>query len=103
MTGDYWAITWGERVWTNAPTEALNGTDAESVTLGHYAQVARQLEVDDWAVCQPSHSPVVLAVWIQVLGVSGGVWADMGDARLELADTPLSVLAAALVSLQDEG
>lgn len=103
MTGDLWAITWADRVWTNAPDAVLEGSGAEPVTVSHYAQVAREIGDVGWAVCQPGASPIVLAVWIQVLGVSGGLWPNLIDARLELADVPLSTLAAALVTLTDEG
>lgn len=103
MTGDYWALGWGEKAWTNAPADVVNGSGAEPVTLRHYARVARELGVDDWTTAQPGRSPTVLATWIAVLGVDDGLWDDLSAAETELAATPLSTLAACLVALSGEG
>ena len=100
MTG-YWAIAWGGKVWAYAPAAAMNGS--APVTIGLYAQVADEIGAgDDWAVCRPDRSPLVLTTWICVLGVSAGLWADMDAARAELVTTPLATLSAALVALTGE-
>lgn len=96
---EYWAIGWGDKAWTNAPT---NGSEVEGVTLRQFALVSRELGVDDWSACQPSRSPLVIAAWISVLGVEGGLWDDLPAARTELADTPLAVLESCYRPLQGE-
>ena len=103
MNADWWVISWGGPLWTNAPVAALaNVEGAVPVTLAHYAQVAKQLGTDDWSACEPLRSPTVLAAWIAVLGVEIDVWADLRAAWADLVAEPIATLAACVAPLTGE-